>query len=109
MPDCASGKPTVTYLEINDAQRTIIAGGPTSVTITFSAALDKTSAEETGNYAVEPTVQLTSAKVESTDATKVILQGDFTPTDNYKITITGVKGEDGTEIDPQGNVAFIQK
>ena len=108
LPPCASGQPTVTVLEIEDAERTTDQG-VSSVTITFSAALDKTSAEEAGNYTADPAVNLTSAKVDSTDATKVKLAGDFTATDNYKITIANVKGGDGSELDPQGNVAFIQK
>ncbi len=91
--DCGKGGPTA-KAGISSAKAT----GSTTVEVTFTNKMDKTSAETASHYTVTgatPAVSVSSAKLVADDTVELTLSGNLTGGNEYTVTATDVKASDG--------------
>ncbi|NEO81562.1 hypothetical protein, partial [Moorena sp. SIO4G3] len=79
--------------------------GKPFVILNFNEPLDVASAENLDNYQVTGRVQLTSAKVNEDDQSKVTLLGNFAPKTDYEVVVSNVTSAEGASLDTEHNYA----
>ena len=76
----------------------------TSVEITFSEPLDETTAENTGNYAINPFLDIFSASLAANKVT--LTTSGQTEGENYTITVNNVEDLAGNPIEAGSTITF---
>ncbi len=102
LPACAGG-PVVDYLEVTGATREETG----VVLVKFNVNVLESTAENVGNYKLDPTVAITSATVDPTNKSVVRLSVELDPTVYYKLTVSNVLSEVGEPLNPQKSTANL--
>ena len=64
---------------------------PSRVVVQFSESVEKASAENVANYAIDPSIAVLNAKLEDASQTVILATSDLKPEINYTLTVNGVK------------------
>ena len=81
-----------------------VALSSTSVEITFSEPLDETTAENTGNYSIDPFLDISSASLAANKVT--LATTEQTEAENYTITVNNVEDLAGNPIEAGSTINF---
>ena len=81
-----------------------VALSSTSVEITFSEPLDETTAENTGNYSIDPFLDISSASLGTNKIT--LTTSEQTEAENYTITVNNVEDLAGNPIEAGSTINF---
>jgi hypothetical protein len=103
LPPCAGGPQPPTDLRLQGAQIAPVDGTATPV-LYFNHPVDPTSAGDVANYAVKPSVALTSATVQSDDQTGVALAGPYVAGTAYMVIVSNLTDSSGNPLDPNYDV-----